>query len=755
MASGVGGAVQGSQLNFYGDNFYSSGAPTAFIRVISNDGGGAGQGTFTFSNHNGTSCTDKLKIYSTGNTVIQNGGTFIDAGFRLDVNGTARVQGTTTITGSTGVVSVIARGANITSTLIASANSDVLIGLDINATYTNGAFTGVRNIALRTITGDVLLCTTSGNVAIGTSTLATATELTLGGSQTASSAIARGGLINTTLVAAANNDVLVGLDITPTYINGAFTGVRNIALRTITGDVLLCTTSGNVGIGTAAPTSYSGFTTLNINNATNGGVIDLLNNGTRVGTFFNTSTYVAIGSTANVPLYFYANNSEAMRITAAGNVLINTQTDAGFRLDVNGTARVQGNTTITGTLTTTSNATTNQIGTITNAGDVSTTNFGWRNSGNFVRVQSSFGNFLFNSTLSNGGVSGQAGNSDSGWYFGTAGADSKRVLITNSNATGGTIYIANNGANVLNISTSNNVLINTTTDAGFRLDVNGTARVQGELTVNTVQIGLGGGAIATNTRVGLNTLGVNTTGNSNTAIGTQALQANTTGSENTALGKYALLSNTTGSDNTALGNSALRLNNTNGLNVAIGAFSLDANTGSNNTATGSYSLTSNTTGAGNVASGLSALFANTTGSNNTAFGTFAGRYISGGSTLNTITDNSIYLGYNTKALADNQTNQIVIGYNVTGLGSNTTVLGNTSTTLTALYGAVITGGTSVNASAQLQVDSTVRGFLPPRMTSAQRTAIGTPATGLIVYQTDGVEGLWLNTSTGWRELTVV
>jgi hypothetical protein len=64
-------------------------------------------------------------------------------------------------------------------------------------------------------------------------------------------------------------------------------------------------------------------------------------------------------------------------------------------------------------------------------------------------------------------------------------------------------------------------------------------------------------------------------------------------------------------------------------------------------------------------------------------------------------------------------------------------------------------GSSINASARLQVDSTTQGFLPPRMTSAQRTAIASPATGLIVYQTDGVEGLWLRTSTGWVELTVV
>jgi hypothetical protein len=57
--------------------------------------------------------------------------------------------------------------------------------------------------------------------------------------------------------------------------------------------------------------------------------------------------------------------------------------------------------------------------------------------------------------------------------------------------------------------------------------------------------------------------------------------------------------------------------------------------------------------------------------------------------------------------------------------------------------------TSVQASAILQADSTTKGFLPPRMTNAQRTAISSPAVGLIVYCTDLVEGLYVYKSTGW------
>lgn len=48
---------------------------------------------------------------------------------------------------------------------------------------------------------------------------------------------------------------------------------------------------------------------------------------------------------------------------------------------------------------------------------------------------------------------------------------------------------------------------------------------------------------------------------------------------------------------------------------------------------------------------------------------------------------------------------------------------------------VVIGSTSSSASAKLQVDSTTKGFLPPRMTTTQKNAIATPAAGLVVYDT--------------------
>jgi hypothetical protein len=59
------------------------------------------------------------------------------------------------------------------------------------------------------------------------------------------------------------------------------------------------------------------------------------------------------------------------------------------------------------------------------------------------------------------------------------------------------------------------------------------------------------------------------------------------------------------------------------------------------------------------------------------------------------------------------------------------------------------GNFTLDASAALQVNSVIQGFLPPRMTNAQRIAIATPAVGLMVYCTDAIEGIYVNKSTGW------
>lgn len=57
------------------------------------------------------------------------------------------------------------------------------------------------------------------------------------------------------------------------------------------------------------------------------------------------------------------------------------------------------------------------------------------------------------------------------------------------------------------------------------------------------------------------------------------------------------------------------------------------------------------------------------------------------------------------------------------------------------------GTTTPNASAKLEVYSMDKGFLLPRMTSMQRSSIASPANGLLVYQTDGDAGFYVNIGT--------
>ena len=268
------------------------------------------------------------------------------------------------------------------------------------------------------------------------------------------------------------------------------------------------------------------------------------------------------------------------------------------------------------------------------------------------------------------------------------------------------------------VSSTGNVLINTTTDAGYKLDVNGTARVVGQATIQTLTIGLGASSVANNTALGFQALNANTTGSGNTATGYQSMLANTTGVNNAAFGISAMSGSTTGNDNAALGYNALAGANTGSSNTAIGNRSLIVNTsGSYNTAVGRSALNSNTTGQFNTAVGYFALRLNVVGQNNVAVGdnalssstgdvntavgtgalsaTTTGQFNTaiGASSLNANTTGSgnTAVGYSTQT--GNFNNSVILGWGATATASNQFVIG----TAARNAGAVVT---QVNASTK-------------------------------------------------------
>ena len=225
--------------------------------------------------------------------------------------------------------------------------------------------------------------------------------------------------------------------------------------------------------------------------------------------------------------------------------------------------------------------------------------------------------------------------------------------------------------------------------------IGGDKTFSNDIVVNGLTVGRGGGNSATNTAVGASALSASTTGLGNTVLGANSLDALTTGEDNTAIG-YNVLGTTTG----AVGNTAIGSNSM-----------INTTTGNLNTAVGVQSLQGITSGGFNVGAGGRALIYNTTGSNNIAIGYSAGETISGGAS-NTIANTSIFIGRDTKAAADNQFNQIVIGHDVTGNGSNTVTIGNSSITNNYFTGNIRggafikSGGTS---SQFLKADGSVDG----------------------------------------------
>jgi hypothetical protein len=191
--------------------------------------------------------------------------------------------------------------------------------------------------------------------------------------------------------------------------------------------------------------------------------------------------------------------------------------------------------------------------------------------------------------------------------------------------------------------------------------------------INGIDIGVGGGNISSNTRVGAGALAANTTGGNNTAFGNNALKSVTTGNNNTSIGASGGMNISSGSDNIAIGYNTLKTASTSGGNVAIGNYALELSTNNYSTAIGDLSGR-NSTGGQNTFIGRLAgngISATTTGGSNTFIGYSAGRYYTTGS------NNIVLTSASTDSLTSGNTN-IMIGHSNLKTGSNNVVIGGNS-----------------------------------------------------------------------------
>jgi hypothetical protein len=261
----------------------------------------------------------------------------------------------------------------------------------------------------------------------------------------------------------------------------------------------------------------------------------------------------------------------------------------------------------------------------------------------------------------------------------------------------------------MTLTAAGRLLLGTTSEGTFILDVNGTARVSGEANIQGLTAGTGNSSPLgnSNTSFGYQAGFTNTTTPGlygNTAFGYQAGRVMSTGYSNVYIGYQSGVTHTTAQQNVGIGDSTFRFSSpTINQNVAIGAAALLNATGNGNlalgTSAGAYRNAGNVDLGNNAGSGASF-----NGSGNICIGSESGKY-SG--------DFKLYI-----ASSPISNGNLIYGDFVTGQ-----LKINNSNTL------------SLTASAQFEVVSTTRGFLPPRMTTTQINAIATPAEGLQIYNT--------------------
>jgi hypothetical protein len=475
------------------------------------------QNRLRFFEQGGTARGFYLDITTGGSGASTNlasgGGTVTSVGTTGTVNGITLTGGP--ITGA-GTITLGGTLSGITPSQLAT--SSIMIGsTNITLGATASSLTGLTSINATSFTGSLL-----GTASYATQALSASYALTAG---------------STTAVAGTTN-----------YVSKFTSG-------TTIGDSQIFDNGTNVGIGTATPgakLSVNGNTQITGSITSTGQISSRTNHGITInpivqnfgsymsyvsstgtlfvgiddylGSIFNNGADARnIYSSGNAPIVISTNSTASMAITSAGNVGIGT-INPSTKLEVSGSTRFTGNSSITGSLTVSGSTQTmdvvplssylysvgsvaNPYATINAVNHNSPANLSMVGSQNtYIGAGNTYGIGMFQTTrnvlIQNGGTY-----TDAGYRLDVNGTFRATGTITTdghgyfNQGIWCDIYRNRFGAEVFRITlTSNNMLVGTTTDSGYRLDVSGSTRFTGNSIITgslTVSEGITGSLLGT------------------------------------------------------------------------------------------------------------------------------------------------------------------------------------------------------------------------------------------------------------------